>query len=189
VANRFTDYHGAVAPLYLLPKTLPCALSLHNAEFQGLWPLRTKKEMKEICAVFNLPQTVVQDYVQFGSVFNLLHAGSNILRLHQGGFGAVGVSTKYGKRALARYPIFWGLSKIGGLPNPDPTDLAELTPATLEYNIPIDEAYECSRREPRIEAQRWAGLDEMADAELFVFVGRWSMQKGRFETSSFDVFC
>lgn len=43
---------------------------------------------------------------------------------------------KYGDRSYARYPIFWGLSKIGQLPNPDPT------------------------------------------AELFVFVGRWSLQKG-----------
>lgn len=175
---HINDYHGAIAPLYLLPKTIPCALSLHNAEFQGLWPLRTKQEMKEICGVFNLPQPIVTKYVQFGSVFNLLHSGSNILRLHQNGFGAVGVSTKYGKRALARYPIFWGLKKIGGLPNPDPTDLAELSPVTLEYNIPVDEQYELSRRELRLEAQRWAGLIEMPDAELFVFVGRWSMQKG-----------
>lgn len=52
------DYHGALAPLYLLPKVLPICLSLHNAEFQGLWPLRTKEEMKEVCSAFNLSKEV-----------------------------------------------------------------------------------------------------------------------------------
>jgi alpha-1,3-glucan synthase len=33
---HINDYHGAAAPLYLLPRTIPVALSLHNAEFQGL---------------------------------------------------------------------------------------------------------------------------------------------------------
>lgn len=28
------------------------------------------------------------------------------------------------------------------------------------------------------QAQEWAGLEQRADADLFVFVGRWSMQKG-----------
>jgi len=42
------DYHGAAAPLYLLPRTIPICLSLHNAEFQGLWPLRNSKEFKEV---------------------------------------------------------------------------------------------------------------------------------------------
>ena len=36
-ADHINDYHGAVAPLHLLPKIVPCLLSLHNAEFQGLW--------------------------------------------------------------------------------------------------------------------------------------------------------
>lgn len=54
-------------------------------------------------------------------VFNLLHAGASYLRIHQQGFGAVGVSKKYGDRSFARYPIFWGLKKVGQLPNPDPT--------------------------------------------------------------------
>lgn len=152
---------------------------MHNAEFQGLWPLRTRKQIDEVCSVFNLPEDVIHRYVQFGEVFNLLHAGASILRLHQQGFGAVGVSNKYGKRAFARYPIFWGLNKIGGLPNPDPNDLAEVTPAKLEHHVEVDEAYEISRSEPRLEAQRWAGLNEDASAELFVFVGRWSMQKGK----------
>ena len=33
---HINDYHGAVAPLHLLPRTIPCCLSLHNAEFQGM---------------------------------------------------------------------------------------------------------------------------------------------------------
>ena len=81
--NRFpvdiyhiNDYHGAAAPLYLLPKTIPCCLSLHNAEFQGLWPMRTPKEQEEVCKVFNLDKSIVERYVQFGEVFNLLHAGA-----------------------------------------------------------------------------------------------------------------
>jgi alpha-1,3-glucan synthase len=45
-------------PLYLLPRILPVCLSLHNAEFQGLWPLRTKEEMKEVCSAFNLSKEV-----------------------------------------------------------------------------------------------------------------------------------
>lgn len=32
---HINDYHGCIAPLHLLPDTIPCALSLHNAEFQG----------------------------------------------------------------------------------------------------------------------------------------------------------
>jgi len=46
---HINDYHGAAAPLYLLPeRTIPVCLSLHNAEFQGLWPLRTAKEFNEV---------------------------------------------------------------------------------------------------------------------------------------------
>ena len=57
---HINDYHGTIAPLYLLPRSFPVCLSLHNAEFQGLWPMRTKKERREVCSVFNLPETVVQ---------------------------------------------------------------------------------------------------------------------------------
>jgi alpha-1,3-glucan synthase len=32
---HINDYHGGAAPLYLLPRVIPCCLSLHNAEFQG----------------------------------------------------------------------------------------------------------------------------------------------------------
>lgn len=176
---HINDYHGTVAPLYLLPDTIPCCLSLHNAEFQGLWPMRNPREVDEICSVFNLPAPVVQRYVQFGEVFNLLHAGASILRIHQKGFGAVGVSKKYGKRSWARYPIFWGLKKIGALPNPDPTDVAEWDKKLADPNdITIDQVYESQRANLKRQAQEWAGLEQRPDADLFVFVGRWSLQKG-----------
>ncbi|KAJ4412539.1 hypothetical protein N0V85_003674 [Neurospora sp. IMI 360204] len=178
---HINDYHGAAAPLYLLPeRTIPCALSLHNAEFQGMWPMRTPEESKEVCEVFNLDPEVVKEYVQFGSVFNLLHAGASYLRVHQKGFGAVGVSKKYGDRSYARYPIFWGLSKIGQLPNPDPSDTAEWSrdEQVQEKDVVVDLEAEAKRGDLRRQAQEWAGLEVNPDAELFVFVGRWSLQKG-----------
>ncbi|KAK3690069.1 alpha-1,3-glucan synthase Ags2 [Podospora appendiculata] len=177
---HINDYHGGVAPLYLLPEiTIPCCLSLHNAEFQGLWPLRTPEERKEVCGVFNLPSDIVHNYVQFGSVFNLLHAAVSYLRVHQNGYGAVGVSKKYGDRSFARYPIFWGLSQIGQLPNPDPSDMEEWDAhAKHDKNIQIDKDFESSRGDIRRQAQEWAGLEVNPSAELFVFVGRWSQQKG-----------
>ncbi|OCK73844.1 glycosyltransferase family 5 protein [Lepidopterella palustris CBS 459.81] len=176
---HINDYHGAAAPLYLLPQTIPCCLSLHNAEFQGLWPMRTPEERKEVCNVFNLEQSVVESYVQFGEVFNLLHAGASYLRVHQKGFGAVGVSNKYGERSYARYPIFWGLKEIGKLPNPDPSD-TEPWDKEAEANqvITVDPEFEASRGDLRRQAQEWAQLDVNPNAELFVFVGRWSNQKG-----------
>ena len=175
---HINDYHGALAPIHLLPETVPCALSLHNAEFQGLWGMRTPEELKEVCEVFNITPELAKKYVQFGDVFNLLHAGASYLRLHQKGFGAVGVSKKYGKRSWARYPIFWGLSNIGQLPNPDPTDLANWTGQPDNEDVEIDEEFEKSRADLRIKAQEWAGLTVDPLAELLVFVGRWSMQKG-----------
>lgn len=176
---HINDYHGSVAPLYLLPSTIPVCLSLHNAEFQGLWPMRTTSEFIEVCSVFNLAPEIVKAYVQYGEVFNLLHAGASYLRIHQTGFGAVGVSKKYGKRSHARYPIFWGLNNIGALPNPDPSDTADWNRHdTLTNNAKVDQAFEESRKTLRLQAQQWAGLEENPQAELFVFVGRWSMQKG-----------
>lgn len=147
---HINDYHGAVAPLHLLPRTIPVCLSLHNAEFQGLWPVRTLEEFEEISEVYNLDKDVVQDYVQFGQVFNLLHAGASYLRKHQKGFGAVGVSKKYGKRSFARYPIFWGLSNVGSLPNPDPTDTGDWDKKLLQKEgVVIDTAMEAERGELR----------------------------------------
>ncbi|KAJ9655509.1 Cell wall alpha-1,3-glucan synthase ags1 [Coniosporium apollinis] len=176
---HINDYHGAAAPLYLLPDTIPCCLSLHNAEFQGLWPMRTPEERDEVCRVYNLDRSIVENNVQFGEVFNLLHAGASYLRLHQKGFGAVGVSDKYGPRSYARYPIFWGLKSIGKLPNPDPSDTDPWDKdAEANQVITVDPAYEASRGDLRRQAQEWAQLDVNPNAELFVFVGRWSSQKG-----------
>lgn len=176
---HINDYHGSLAPLYLLPETIPACLSLHNAEFQGLWPMRTLKERREVCSVFNLEEETARRYIQFGEVFNLLHAGASYLRVHQQGFGAVGVSKKYGKRSYARYPIFWGLRKVGNLPNPDPDDVGEWTKQpTKDTDITVDAEYEASRADLKRQAQEWAGLEQNPDADLLVFVGRWSMQKG-----------
>ncbi|KAK7732518.1 hypothetical protein SLS53_008403 [Cytospora paraplurivora] len=180
---HINDYHGALAPLYLLPATVPIALSLHNAEFQGMWSLRTKGEMAEIAAVFNLSKETIKTYVQFDKVFNMLYAAASYIRQHQGGYGAVGVSKKYGTRAYKRYPIFWGLSEIGSLPNPDPDDMAELDASGADkeigtMDVAIDEEAEEKRGELRTQAQKWAGLDVNPNAQLFVFVGRWSVQKG-----------
>lgn len=176
---HINDYHGAVAPIHLLPDTIPACLSLHNAEFQGLWPMRTPKERDEVCDVFNLTPDVAAKYVQFGEVFNLLHAGASYLRIHQEGFGAVGVSNKYGKRSHARYPIFWGLKKVGKLPNPDPSDTGEWDKQLpKDEDIRIDPQFESKRAELKRQAQEWAGLDQDPKADLLVFVGRWSNQKG-----------
>lgn len=177
---HINDYHGAAAPLYLLPRTIPCCLSLHNAEFQGLWPMRNPQQIQEVCRVFNLDQAVVKKYVQFGDVFNLLHCAANYLKIHQNGFGAVGVSKKYGKRSYARYPIFWGLKSVGALPNPDPSDLADWDSNASKQpeEVTVDLEFEASRGALKKQAQEWAGLKVDPDAQLFVFVGRWSMQKG-----------
>jgi alpha-1,3-glucan synthase len=178
---HINDYHGSLAPLYLLPQTIPACLSLHNAEFQGLWPMRTEKEKEEVCSVFNLDKEITRRYVQFGEVFNLLHAGASYLRVHQQGFGAVGVSKKYGKRSYARYPIFWGLKKVGNLPNPDPSDIGEWNrekALAKGEDPPVDQEFEAGRAELKRQAQEWAGLEQNPDADLLVFVGRWSMQKG-----------
>ena len=176
---HINDYHGCVAPLHLLPQTIPCCLSLHNAEFQGLWPMRTPTEVEEVCKVYNLPVEVAKKYVQFGEVFNLLHTGASYLRIHQKGFGAVGVSNKYGARSHARYPIFWGLSKVGKLPNPDPSDTGEWDKQLpKEEDIHVDSDFEAGRADLKRQAQEWAGLTVNPKADLFVFVGRWSNQKG-----------
>ena len=135
--------------------------------FLGLWSLGTPTDMDEVCRVFNLEKNIVEKYVQFGGVFNLLHAGASYLRIHQRGFGAVGVSGKYGKRSKQRYPIFWGLPKIGSLPNPDPADTAERdTPGKCKEGAVVDSAMEANRGVLRCRAQEWAGLDVDPDVSL-----------------------
>ncbi|KAH7926306.1 glycoside hydrolase family 13/glycosyltransferase family 5 protein [Leucogyrophana mollusca] len=176
---HINDYHGALAPIYLLPKVIPVCLSLHNAEFQGLWPLRTKEEMKEVCSAFNISKEHCTKYVQFGNTFNLLHAAASFISVHQKSVGVAGVSDKYGKRSWARYPALWTLKHVDSLPNPDPTDIAALDESPVAVrDIQIDEAAEAGRPELKRQAQEWAGIKQDPNSDLFVFVGRWSKQKG-----------
>jgi len=173
------DYHGALAPLYLLPKVIPVCLSLHNAEFQGLWPLRTKEELKEVCSAFNISKEHCRKYVQFGNTFNLLHAAASYISVHQKSVGVAGVSDKYGKRSWARYPALWTLKHVDSLPNPDPSDIEALDEKPVDLaHIQIDKEAEALRPELKRQAQEWAGIKQDPKADLFVFVGRWSKQKG-----------
>jgi alpha-1,3-glucan synthase len=176
---HINDYHGALVPIYLLPKVLPVCLSLHNAEFQGLWPLRTKEEMKEVCSAFNISKEHCTKYVQFGNTFNLLHAAASFISVHQRSIGVAGVSDKYGKRSWARYPALWTLKHVDSLPNPDPSDIDALDEnAPKVADIKIDQKAEAERPEHKRQAQEWAGIKQDPHADLFVFVGRWSKQKG-----------
>ena len=176
---HINDYHGSLAPIYLLPKVMPVCLSLHNAEFQGLWPLRTKEEMKEVCSAFNISKEQCTKYVQFGNTFNLLHAGASFISAHQKSIGVAGVSDKYGKRSWARYPALWTLKHVDSLPNPDPSDIAALDENPIAArDVQIDQAAEAARPELKRQAQEWAGIKQDPNADLFVFVGRWSKQKG-----------
>lgn len=88
-----------------------------------------------------------------------------------------GVSEKYGKRSFARYPIFWGLTKVGSLPNPDPSDLEEWDKKAPPKATAIDPTFEAERINLRRHVQEWAGLNVDPEADLFAFVGRWSIQK------------
>ncbi|KAJ4474841.1 modular protein with glycoside hydrolase family 13 and glycosyltransferase family 5 domains [Lentinula aciculospora] len=176
---HINDYHGALAPIYLLPKVIPVCLSLHNAEFQGLWPLRTKEEMKEVCSAFNISKKDCVKYIQFGNTFNLLHAAAEFVSLHQKSVGVAGVSDKYGKRSWARYPALWTLKHVDSLPNPDPTDIAALEEKPVKTKgVKVDKAAEKARPELKRQAQEWAGIEQKPNSNLFVFVGRWSKQKG-----------
>ncbi|KAL8913208.1 MAG: hypothetical protein Q9171_001918 [Xanthocarpia ochracea] len=93
--------------------------------------------------------------------------------------GAASVSAKYDERSFARYPVFWGLPKIENLPNPYPTDTAEWNNELPKIeDTKIDLQVEDGQAEFKRQAQEWAKLEANPDAELLVFVVRWSMQKG-----------
>lgn len=173
---HINDFHGALAPLHLLPEqtVIPVALSLHNAEFQGAWPLRTAEDFAEISALFGLDKRTIRKYVQYGELFNPLHAAVSYIRIHQKGFGVVGVSDKYGPRAYSRYPVFWSLPGVGSLSNPDPSDHGDVAVYGGRQVVPET----TDRASLRLQAQEWAGLTPDAGADLFIFVGRWSKQKG-----------
>ena len=71
------------------------------------------------------------------------------------------------------------MKQIGRLPNPDPSDTEPWNPVDEAKQLTIvDPAFEKSRGALRRQAQEWAGLNVDPTAELFVFVGRWSNQKG-----------
>ncbi|KAJ1560988.1 Cell wall alpha-1,3-glucan synthase ags1, partial [Cladochytrium tenue] len=166
------DYHGAVAPLYLLPATIPCAMSLHNAEFQGQWPCRDAKERETLAAALNLPVEVLKAYLIMGSTVNFVHAGAVYISRHQRSYGVIGVSDVYAGRAYKRYAALWTLWKgVQGLNNPNPGDVGA-APVEIER---VDEA---KRAKDKKFAQEWAGLTVDPEADLLVFVGRWSYQKG-----------
>ncbi|KAG6856082.1 hypothetical protein H0H87_007521 [Tephrocybe sp. NHM501043] len=176
---HINDYHGALAGIYLLPRVIPVCLSLHNAEFQGLWPLRTAEEMKEVCSAFNISKENCTKYVQYGNTFNLLHAAASFISIHQNSLGVAGVSDKYGKRSLARYPALWILKDIDSLPNPDPDDIAPVNTASLSISdVEVDPIAEAARSEHKRQTQEWAGLEQNPASQVLVFVGRFSKQKG-----------
>ncbi|THH14948.1 hypothetical protein EUX98_g9539 [Antrodiella citrinella] len=155
------DYHGALVPIYLLPKVLP-----------------TKEEMKEVCSAFNISKEHCTKYVQFGNTFNLLHVAASFISVHQKSIGVAGVSDKYGKRSWARYPALWTLKHVDSLPNPDPTDIAALdeNPIALK-EVKIDQVAESEQPEHKRQAQEWSNLKQDPNTDMFVFVGRWSKQK------------
>lgn len=131
--------------------------------------------------LFNLAPDIVRQYLKFGEAFNLLHAGVSYLRRWQSGFGVIGVSTKYATRSLARHPIFWGLSRIDNLAYPD---FVIAQNQCLEVSVPSSpnhttiEDFNAVRALRRTRAQVWAELEKIPNADLFVFVGRWSKQTG-----------
>ena len=73
-------------------------------------------------------------------------------------------------------------------PPPDPSDIAALDEnAPDAKNIVVDEAAEALRPEHKRQAQEWAGLKQDPDSNLFVFVGRWSKQKGKSDGAIFMI--
>ena len=93
--------------------------------------------------------------------------------------GVAGVSDKYGKRSWARYPALWTLKHVDSLPNPDPSDIAALDEKPfVSRDVKIDQEAEAARPDFKRQAQEWAGIKQDPDSDLFVFVGRWSKQKG-----------
>ncbi|KAF9649034.1 UDP-Glycosyltransferase/glycogen phosphorylase, partial [Thelephora ganbajun] len=177
---HINDYHGTLAPIYLFPKVVPACMSLHNAEFQGLWPLRTKEEMKEVCSAFNISKEHCMKNLRFRNTFNLLHAAVSFISVHQNSVGVAGVSDKYGKCSWARYPALWTtLKHVDSLPNPDPSDIEALdTKPVSTKDVAIGQEAEAEWPELKRQAQEWAGIVQNPESDLFVFVGRWSKQKG-----------
>ncbi|KAF9642045.1 UDP-Glycosyltransferase/glycogen phosphorylase, partial [Thelephora ganbajun] len=139
----------------------------------------TKEEVKEVCSAFNISKEHCTKYIQFGNTFNLLHAAASFISVHQNSIGVADVSDKYGKRSWARYPALWTLKHIDSLPNPDPSDIKALDAKPVSTkDITVDQEAEAKRPEFKRQAQERARIAQNPKSDLFVFVGRWSKQKG-----------
>ena len=82
-----SDFHGALAPLYLLPRTVPLVLTLHNAEYQGNYPLVDAAQTRRLQHIFNLPRAACEEYSWTCGTFNLMWAAVQYLQRHQRGAG------------------------------------------------------------------------------------------------------
>jgi len=67
---HINDYHGALAPIYLLPKGFPRLSCVAHARISSLWPSRTTARTKRSVLRFNISREHCQKYVQFGNTFN-----------------------------------------------------------------------------------------------------------------------
>ncbi|KAI8902926.1 hypothetical protein BC833DRAFT_571187 [Globomyces pollinis-pini] len=161
------DFHGGLAPFYVHPVgSIRCVLSLHNAEFQGLWPVRTEQEERSLCSIFNLPPTTCNEFIRFGHVFNLLHGIANYISKYQQGIGCGGVSAAYGARCQLRFPALWSLKEMESVENPNPADVVMREDSIVNL---VNSKEDC---------QTWAGLNLDQNATLLMFLGRFSHQKG-----------
>ncbi|KAJ1559098.1 Cell wall alpha-1,3-glucan synthase ags1, partial [Cladochytrium tenue] len=107
-----------------------------------------------------------------GTTVNFVHAGAVYISRHQRSYGVIGVSDVYAGRAYKRYAALWTLwNGVQGLNNPNPGDVGAAP-------VEIEKVDEVKRAEDKKFAQEWAGLTVDPDADLLVFVGRWSYQKG-----------
>lgn len=107
------------------------------------------------------------------NTFNLLHAAVSLISVHQKSIRVAGVSDKFSKRSWAHYPALWTLKHVDSHPNPDLTDISALD----EQPVQIKEA-EAKRPEFERQVHERAGIAQDPKTDLFLFVGRWSKQKG-----------
>ena len=85
---HITNFYSAVAPLYLLPKTVPCCVSPVVGDDPPTWPMNTSEASAELCSVFNLDSRIIIDYAHVNGSFNMLQAFISYLKIHQDSRGA-----------------------------------------------------------------------------------------------------
>ena len=181
-------YHGALVPIYPLPKVLPvCPLPA----------IRLLRPVSPQCRVLG---SVAASYEggDEGSLSRVQHQQGTLheirpTRKHlqlapcrrlfhlspQKSIGVAGVSDKYGKLSWARYPALWALKRVGSSPNPNPSDIEALDQNPIAAkDIVVYHDAEAKRPEFKRQAQEWAGISQDPNPNLFAFVGRWSKQKG-----------